>query len=306
VLIPPEPGMPPRPVEPWELDVADRGRPNRTFLYIGALVLVAVLVGAWVVYQQWSDWFPNANGEAASGREHDPIQKATSYHKLGRTDLAIAQLNSLPPNDPHYEEAQALISQWEAEAGETAREPEPDPDKPAATEDQGDEEGDGTGADAKVRQEDLVAQSRQAAARGDYLPAENLLLKARQLGELDAEGRSLEADIQEHLEPMRREIELVRGGDWEFALPDLWRLREDDPENPDINRLLVMSYYNLGVRDLQQGDAAGAVSQFEEAQNLLDQPDADLERHLRFARAYQGRSKDLLYQIYVKYLPIRR
>jgi tetratricopeptide (TPR) repeat protein len=304
VLIPPEPGTPPRPVEPWELDVADRSRPNRTFLYIGALVLVAVLVGAWVVYQQWSDWFPNANGGAASAREPDLIRKATSYHELGRTDLAIAQLNRLPPNDPHYEEAQALISQWEAEAGETAQEqPEPSPGGPAATED---DEGDDEGDDTKVRQEDLVAQARQAAARGDYLPAENLLLRARQLGELDADGRSLEVDVQEHLEPLRREIELVRGGDWEFALPDLWRLREGDPENPDINRLLVMSYYNLGVRDLQQGDAAGAVSQFEEAENLLDQPDAELERHLRFARAYQGRSKDLLYQIYVKYLPIRR
>lgn len=301
VLIPPEPGRP-RPVSAPVLDTADRRGPNRTFLFIGALVLVGVLAGAWRVYQQWSDWFPNANGQAESPPTEDPLRKATSYHDLGRTDLAIAQLSRLPPNDPHYEEAQALISQWEAEAGQSAERAE-DESGDAAT-----GEGDETAPEAedRIRQADLVAEARRAVARGEFLPAENLLIKARQLGELETDARSLEAEVRERLEPFRREIELVRGGDWEFALPDLWRLRETDPENPDVNRLLVTSYYNLGVRDLQRGDATGAVSQFEEATNLLDGRDPELERHLSFARAYQGRSKDLLYQIYVKYLPIRR
>lgn len=299
VLIPPEPGRP-LPVSAPELDTFDRSGPNRTFLFIGALVLVGVLAGAWLVYQEWSDWFPNANGQAESPPAEDPLRKATSYHDLGRTDLAIAQLSRLPPNDPHYEEAQALISQWEAEAGQTAKE------RADETGDTATGEGDETETPEAHRQGDLVAEARRAVARGEFLPAENLLLRARQLGELDSEGRSLEAEVRERLEPFRREIELVRGGDWEFALPDLWRLRESDPENPDINRLLVTSYYNLGVRDLQRGDATGAVSQFEEASNLLEDRDPALERHLRFARAYQGRSKDLLYQIYVKYLPVRR
>jgi len=302
VLIPPEPGGP-LPVSAPELDTFDRSGPNRTFLFIGALVLVGVLAGAWLVYQEWSDWFPNANGQAESPPAEDPLRKATSYHDLGRTDLAIAQLSRLPPNDPHYEEAQALISQWEAEAGQTAEERADETGDTATGE--GDES-EAPEAQDRIRQGDLVAEARRAAARGEFLPAENLLIKARQLGELDSEGRSLEAEVRERLEPFRREIELVRGGDWEFALPDLWRLRESDPENPDINRLLVTSYYNLGVRDLQRGDATGAVSQFEEASNLLDDRDPALERHLRFARAYQGRSKDLLYQIYVKYLPVRR
>lgn len=302
VLIPPEPGRP-RPVSAPVLDTPDRSGPNRIFLFIGALVLVGVLAGAWLVYQQWSDWFPNANGQAESSPAEDPLRKATSYHDLGRTDLAIAQLSRLPPNDPHYEEAQALISQWEAEAGQTAEQPEDESGDSATGE--GDET-EAPAAEDRIRQGDLVAEARRAVARGEFLPAENLLIKARQLGELDPEARSLEAEVRERLEPFRREIELVRGGDWEFALPDLWRLRETDPENPDINRLLVTSYYNLGVRDLQRGDATGAVSQFEEATNLLDGRDPELERHLSFARAYQGRSKDLLYQIYVKYLPIRR
>ena len=302
VMVPPEPGSP-RPATAPAIDTPARSGSNRTFLYIGALVLVGVLAGAWLVYQEWSDWFPNANGQAESPAAEDPIRKATSYHDLGRTDLAIAQLRRLPPNDPHYEEAQALISQWEAEAGQSARVSEGETGDTVPAEDP---ESQASEAEERIRQGDLVAQARRAASRGEYLPAENLLIRARELGDLDAQARSLEAEVRERLEPYRREIELVRGGDWEFALPDLWRLRESDPDNPDLNRLLVTSYYNLGVRDLQRGDATGAVSQFEEAVDLVEVRDPELERHLRFARAYQGRSKDLLYQIYVKYLPVRR
>jgi len=93
-------------------------------------------------------------------------------------------------------------------------------------------------------------------------------------------------------------------GNFESALPDLWRLLEANPEDRDVRSLLVTSYYNLGVRDLQRGDAAGAAEQFQEAVQL-DPSDSELQRHLLFAQSYAERSKDLLYQIYVKYIPFR-
>ena len=269
----------------------------------GAAVLVVVLVGAWGMLHEWDRFFPNANDQVVSVPTRDPIAQATGYHEEGKTSFAIMLLRRLGPADPHYQEAQALISQWEAEAGQPSGEASPEAETGDGA---GEEPGDTPPGERQgVARERLLDDARQAIRNGEFLRAESLLLEAQKRGDLDAGATELLNRAREELEPIRREIELVRSGDWEFALPDLWRQREADPDNPDINRLLVTSYYNLGVRDLQRGDADAAVSQFEEAANLVDGTDPELDRHLRFARAYQGRTKDLLYQIYVKYLPFR-
>jgi hypothetical protein len=65
---------------------------------------------------------------------------------------------------------------------------------------------------------------------------------------------------------------------------------------------MIDCYYNLGVRDLQRGDTVSAAEMFDEAQHLRPN-DRELQRLSRFAKAYQQRSQDLLYRIFVKYLP---
>jgi len=303
VLIPPEPGEARPPSPPPDEGAVAPSRSNRTFLYVGAAVLVVVLVGAWVVLEQWDRFFPNANGPIASQPTQDPIARASEYHAEGKTSFAIMLLRRLGPDDPHYQEAQALITQWEAKAGQPSAEVGPEAETADGA---GGEPGDTPPGERQgVTRERLLDDARQAIRNREFLRAESLLLEAQKRGDLDAGATGLLNRAREELEPIRREIELVRGGDWEFALPDLWRQREADPDNADVNRLLVTSYYNLGIRDLQRGDADAAVSQFEEAANLVNGTDPELERHLRFARAYQGRTKDLLYQIYVKYLPFR-
>ena len=67
---------------------------------------------------------------------------------------------------------------------------------------------------------------------------------------------------------------------------------------------MVDSYFNLGVRDLQRKDTASAISNLKEAQKL-SADDAELSRLIEFAETYQGRPEDLLYRIFVKYVPFR-
>ena len=67
---------------------------------------------------------------------------------------------------------------------------------------------------------------------------------------------------------------------------------------------MVDSYFNLGVRELQRKDAASAISNFKEAQEL-SADDPELSRLIEFAETYQDRPDDLLYRIFVKYLPFR-
>ncbi len=73
-----------------------------------------------------------------------------------------------------------------------------------------------------------------------------------------------------------------------MALRDLWRLREKDPGNRDVTRLMVDSYYNLGVRELQRADAGKAMDNFQEALELTPR-DETLRRHLLFAQTYKER-----------------
>jgi len=299
VMVPPDPSMT-RTAPPTSSPMPETSRSSRTLLLVGVLVLVVVGGGAWLIFQQWESWFPNANEPTELSQ--DPIRSAAAFHKLGQTDVAIAQLKRLSPGEPYYEEAQALISQWEAEAG--AREVS----TPEGSGETVSEDGQRRASDPQVQsaQSALVSEARRAMQRSRYFQAESLLLEAQQIGSLDSTGASLLTDVRQQLDPLRSQVAMIRSGEWEYALPDLWRMREEDPSNTDINELLTLSYYNLGVRDLQRGDATSAVSQFEEAANLMEGTDPELERHLSFARSYQGRSKDLLYQIYVKYLPIRR
>jgi uncharacterized Fe-S cluster-containing protein len=83
----------------------------------------------------------------------------------------------------------------------------------------------------------------------------------------------------------------------------MWTQHEVDPSNRDVTQLLVDSYYNLAVRDLQRNDTPKAAEKLQQVVELQDDP--LVRRHLQFAQTYQDKPKDLLYRIYVKYLPYR-
>ncbi|HXU30569.1 MAG TPA: hypothetical protein VN851_08345, partial [Thermoanaerobaculia bacterium] len=110
-------------------------------------------------------------------------------------------------------------------------------------------------------------------------------------------------DAKRQLVPIATQLQLFRDHEWEMLLPQLWRMHVSSP-GPDVDRLLIDSYYNLGVRELQRSNPAKAVENFHEAGKLAP-GDAEMERNLRFAETYQAREIDLLYKIYVKYLRFR-
>ena len=288
--MPPEPGEAP----PASTDeaatramVASR-KPPRRFMLIGSLVLLVVLAASWVVYDNRDSVFPNADeAPPPAAAEIDPIARATRLHDAGKSAMAVNQLRRLPPGSAQYEEAQALISQWEAE-DQPATSAEP-----AAADD-----------DSAQRQAALVDDAAEAAGSGHYLRARELLAQAAALGPLPAASDPLQAEVAAQVAPLGPQLELMEMGEYSRALPDLWRMHESRPDDADVSRLIADSYYNLAVRSLQQGDAAAAVEHLEEAVSVTPD-DAELARHLQFAQTYAQRDKDLLYRIYVKYLPPR-
>ncbi|MEJ2086544.1 MAG: tetratricopeptide repeat protein, partial [Acidobacteriota bacterium] len=216
----------------------------------------------------------------------DPIERARELHEEGKTAMAINVLRRLPPNHPKYGEGQSLIEAWEII------------DTPAPVVDAGPSE------DELLRRDELLARAGAATQRGENLVALDLLERADAILPLEDEALEMRALATDSLEDLAEEIQLFEQGDWEYALPSLWRLHEADKSNRDVNRLMVDAYYNLGLRDLQRGDSRDAAEKFQEA-IALDPNDEDLLRLSEFARAYSQRPSDLLYRIFVKYHPFR-
>lgn len=299
ILVPPDPGEAVAPAaerRPARRTVAvrDGSRARRQFMMVGGAVLLLALVGGWFAWQNWDRLFPNSAEEAAAlpKLSQDPIARAERLRKAGKTAIALKQLQKLPPTDPHHAQAQKLIAEWggnpaaKTPAPGTAAAP-----APAAT-------------PVLDRRQMLLIAARQAYSERRYLRAVHRLEQAAAAGKLEASDAQMLAEAKKSLEPMTRQITAFRDHEWEYVLPELWRMHNANPENPDVTQMIVDSYYNLAVRDLQRADAKKAAENFKEAL-ALEQDDESTQRHLVFAQTYEERPKDLLYKIYVKYLQYR-
>jgi tetratricopeptide (TPR) repeat protein len=256
------------------------------FLIIAAAGLIAVAGGAWYLFNNWSSLFPNSAEQAPALTTPDPVARARGLHEQGKTPIAIAQLRRLPPGSPQYDEAQVLIAQWELEQAPADLGP------------------DGPSPQEVARREALVAEAGAAADRREFMRTSELLSEAAAIAPLSGTEVQLLARADEQLQELQNFISIFREGEWDLALRDLWLLHDSDSGNRDVTRLLVDSYYNLGLRSLQRKDIKEAAEQFGEALKL-NADDPELLRLADFAATYQTRSTDLLYRIYVKYVPFR-
>jgi hypothetical protein len=329
ILVPPDVSQPGHPPdvrrEVRSASAPHAGRARRLFLVVGSAVLLLALAVGWFLYQKREQWFPNSRTEEpAPAPAPNPIPRATKLHNAGKVAIALAQLSRVPPGDPHYKEAQALIAKWQAEpaegpgaAGATspgeANAPSAMPGAQPGAPEAGPLPGaDGVpgaaaagaaGADAERRQA-LIQEARQAYKESAFLLAAQRYGAAERLGKLDADDAAQLKAAKQKLVPLESQINLFLAHNWEFALRELWRVHQSDPANRDVTRMIVDSYYDLGVRDLQHNEVAKAEEKFTEAKNLAPD-DPGVKRQLVFAQTYLTRGPDLLYRIYVKYLPIR-
>jgi tetratricopeptide (TPR) repeat protein len=264
---------------PMQAATEPRQKSSRLFLIIGSAVLLLALGGGWFLFTHWSRLFPNA---AAGEGAEDPIARAQELHQSGQTAMAISQLQEVPVDDPAFSRAQALIERMKQAPKEKATEFELD--------------------DTLAERAEILSRARGALAVGDAIEAESLFQQANELSPLEGQAAATYEELRARLDPVRGQLEVFRQGEWEIALRELWRLHQDRPENQVITDLMVDCYYNLGVRDLQRGDTGSAAEMFGEAGKLRP-GDRQLERLSRFATTYGNRSPDLLYRIFVKYLP---
>jgi hypothetical protein len=256
--------------------------PKPAFWIIGAVVLLGVLAAAWLLYSRRDGLFPNS-GSAQIAAPADLLASARALQGKGETAQAIARLRNVPSSHPQHAEAQALIAQWETLLEES---------------------GDAPSEEDLARRVGLVEAARGAAAEERHLRAVDLLAEAADIEPLTAAEAELAAASEERIAGIGPALDRFRQGDWEFALPELWRLHEADASNRVVRQLIVDCYYNLAVRDLQRRDVGPAAEKLAEAVTLAPE-DSGIRRLLRLVDHYRNRELDLRYRIFVKYLPFR-
>jgi tetratricopeptide (TPR) repeat protein len=267
ILVPPEPGAKAAKTterRPTKVAAVRERRPAKLFAVVGSIVLLIVLGGGWFVWQNRDQFFPNS-AEQTPAPAPDPIARANELIK--KRGGAPSPETGATPGAP--------------QAASTPAPPAIAPERQAA-----------------------LDAAHQAYADGSYLRAAEILSQAASTGKLDEGDAGMLERAKLQIEPLAKQITLFRDHEWEFVIPDLWKMREKIPGNRDVDRLLIDSYYNLGVRDLQRADASKAAEKFQEALKLSPE-DAMLKRHMLFAQTYKERPKDLLYGIYVRYLTYR-
>jgi predicted Zn-dependent protease len=97
---------------------------------------------------------------------------------------------------------------------------------------------------------------------------------------------------------------LMKEGKYADAIASLEELRKQEPQNATIQRMIGDARFNIAVTALQEEKTADAIRELDEVLKL--NPNDELARRSReLAQRYNNEPKDLLYKIYVKYLPLR-
>ena len=152
---------------------------------------------------------------------------------------------------------------------------------------------------------DQLTAGRAAYEAHDYDGAKKAFEQAVRVKPLAPDMKALYDTAAQQVAKLDTAKSLFRERRFDDALATLVTLQQQDPQNKNIQRMIVDSHFNLGATALQDERIPDAIREFDEV--LKIDPSDDLARRSKeLATRYNGQAKDLLYKIYVKYLPMRQ
>lgn len=248
---------------------------------IAAVIAIVVLVAggwfAWSKFAKKSDIDPAATKAA--------FAQAGTLAKQGQYDQAIAVLQEIKPEDPQHDHAVSLIADLERKKSQAAA---MIAGKPAET----------------VYQEQ-VTNGTTAFNAHDYVGAQKAFETATRIHALSPDLKTMYDTAAQQVAKLDAAKALFKERRYGDAVTNLQPLAQQDPQNLNIQRLLVDAHFDLGAQALQEERLPDAMKEFDEV--LKVDPNDDLaKRSKELAVRYNGQPKDLLYKIYVKYLPLRQ
>jgi tetratricopeptide (TPR) repeat protein len=152
---------------------------------------------------------------------------------------------------------------------------------------------------------DQVNAGRTAYDAHDFDGAKRAFEQAMRVKPLPPDVKPLYDTSAQQVAKLDAAKSLFREHRFADAAGNLEQLHTQDPQNKNIERMIIDAHFNLGAASLQEERLPDAMREFDEVLKL--DPNDDLaKRSKELAVRYNGQPKDLLYKIYVKYLPMRQ
>lgn len=259
---------------------AGTGRKLPVAALAGLLAVLVLAAGGWFVWNRFM------NKPAADPAATESIfARASSLAGAGKYDQAIAVLQDIKPDDPQHDKALEMIAdlqQKKAKSGETIA---------------------GLAPEQFFAQK--VAAAQTAMAANDFAGAKAAFDEARKVKPLPADLQALYDRAVDKVAKLDSAKALFAERKYADALASLTPLLAEDPQNQNIRRMMNDAHFNLGATALQEERIPDAIVEFDEVLKV-DPNDELAKRSRELAARYNGQTKDLLYRIYVKYLPLRQ
>ncbi len=256
---------------------AKRGSSMGIIATIAAVVVVAAI--GWFV---WSKYM--AKPAYDPSLTEATMQQAQNLAKRGRYDEAIAKLQDVKPADPQHDKALEMIADLQHKKAQTA----------AMI----------NGRPAAQVYDESIAAGRAAYDAHDFDTAKKAFDTAARIKPLPPDVKPIYDAASEQSARLEGARALFADQKYQETIATLEPLLQADPQNQSIRRMLVGAHFNLGAAALQEERVPDAIREFD-AVLKNDPNDTMAKRSKELAERYSGQPKDLLYKIYVKYLPLR-
>jgi tetratricopeptide (TPR) repeat protein len=251
--------------------------------------LIAVVVGLVVLlgggYFAWTKFMAPPKVDTAATAE--VLKDAQALAQQGRYDQAIAMLQDVKPNDPMHDRALVMMADFQHK-------------KTVASEMI-------NGRPASEVFQEYLTNGKTAFDAHDYVAAAQAFEAAQRIKTLPPDMKMLYETASQQVGKLQSAQALFKERKFQDALTSLQPLAAADPENKSIQRMIIDAHFNLGATALQEDRLPDAISEFQEVMKL-DPTDDLAKRSYQLATRYNAprAQRDLLFKIYVKYLPLRQ
>lgn len=257
------------------------GRKLPVGLIAAVLGIVIVVGGGWFVWNRMSSE-PEVE---ATGAGEAIIARAGLLAKNGKYDQAIALLQDIKPGDPQHDRAMMMIADLQQKKSTSAQMID--------------------GVPAGQYFDQRIAAAQSAFDAHDYSAAKAAYEQAMRVKPLPPEVKGQYDIAAQQASKLDAAKALFAERKYNDAIANLQQLLDQDPQNQSIRRMISAAHFNLAATALQEERTNDAIRELDEV--LRENPSDELARRSReLAVRYNNEPKDLLYRIYVKYLPLRQ
>jgi tetratricopeptide (TPR) repeat protein len=253
---------------------------GRTGIIATIAAVVVIAAAGWFV---WSKYMAKPAYDPTSTRAI--FRQADTLAKHNQYDRAIAVLQDVGPADPQHDKALEMIADLQHKKSQAA----------ALI----------NGRPASVVFDESIAAGRAAFDGHDYDAAKTAFETASRIKPLPPDAAVLYSGASQQVAKLEGARNLFNEQKYADAIATLAPMLAADPQNQSIRRLLNSAHFNLGATSLQEERVPDALREFDEV--LKSDPNDELAKRSRtLAERYSDQPKDLLFKIYVKYLPLRK